>query len=153
MTRVLLVAAALPPRDALVEALARLDPAAVTVDLAVVRSRAQDTAGLPVREVHPMRRPRAALRRRLPRGAVSPRWWWQAYQAVAGRVVGRRGDLPLKAWYGARWDPWVTRAAAEADVIAALDKHAVYTVWKLARRHRGARAVLGVDAAVRALTI
>ncbi len=149
MTRVLLVAAANVSRDAVANALGRF-PAGTVVDLAVPRNRPQDVKGLKLHHVRVMRRPASGLRSSLPKGAVSPRVWLRTGRAVASRVVSRRGSLPLKAWYAARWDPWVARATREADVLVALDRYAVYPVWQLARRNRRAAAVYGLDAAVRA---
>jgi hypothetical protein len=149
MTHVLVVAASNPNREALLSALERLAPAGATVDVALTRNRPQDLKGLAVHETHVMKVPRAGMRSGLPRSVVSPRWWRGLGRAVAWRVVNRRGDLPLRAWYGARWDPWVARSAGRADVLVALDRHAVYAVWRLRRRYPGARALHGLDAAVR----
>ena len=150
MTRVLLVAAADPARDVLQAALAELGPAGVTVDLALARDRTATVRGLPLRRLHVMKRPAAGLRSGLPRAAASPRWWRSLARVGASQVVNRRGDLALRTWYAARWDPWVARAVREADVIAALDRHSVYAVWRLARRNRRAVVLHGLDAALRA---
>jgi hypothetical protein len=151
VVNVLVLAAANPNRDALQKALERLAPAGATVDVALTRNRPQDLKGLGFHETRIMKAPRAGLRTGFPRGLVSPRWWRGLVRAVSWRVVSRRGDLPLRAWYGARWDPWVARAAGRADVLVALDRHAVYAVWRLRRRYPQAQALYGLDAAIRAV--
>jgi hypothetical protein len=49
----------------------------------------------------------------------------------------------------ARWDHDVRTWARDADILVALDRYAVYPVWRLARTHRRAVALFGLDAALR----
>jgi hypothetical protein len=151
MTTVLLVAAADPPRDVLAAALAEFAAAGADVDLALARDRKGTVTGLPLRSIHVLRRPAGRLRAGLPAAALRPGWWRRAARTGASLAVTRRGDLALRTWFAARWDPWVGQELRRADVLVALDRHAVYTVWRLARRVPGAAAVHGLDAGVRAV--
>ena len=153
MTRVLLVASAHPAQNALAEALDRM-PAGTTVDLALTSPKSKIGPVLQRRMhvVRVMRRPAARLRARFPAGLASPRWWRDLSVIVRSRLVARVGDAPARTWFGAAHDPWVRARAAEADVLVALDRSAVYAVWRLGRRHPGAAAVHGLDAAVRAVS-
>jgi glycosyltransferase involved in cell wall biosynthesis len=56
-----------------------------------------------------------------------------------------------RVWMHARRQSWVRQHARSADVLVALDAHAVYTVWRLAQRHRGADAVYGANAALKSV--
>ncbi|WIM95942.1 glycosyltransferase family 1 protein [Actinoplanes oblitus] len=56
-----------------------------------------------------------------------------------------------KLWLRARHDRRLRSLARAADVLVALDPHAVHTVWQLARRHRAADAVNGLTPALRAV--
>ncbi len=150
MTTMLIVAAANPSAETLSAALEQLALLDVVVDVGLARNRSADVHGRCVRDVavmHPQRRPSVAL----PRTLLTPSWYRALARSVVARFPTARDDLALRCWYRARWDPWVATAAAGADVLVALDRYAVYTVWRLRRRHRGAIAVYGLDAAVLAV--
>ncbi|WP_446219594.1 glycosyltransferase [Micromonospora sp. IBHARD004] len=66
-------------------------------------------------------------------------------RAAARAVPGER------VWARIRREPWARERAHGADVLVALDAHAIYTVWRLAQRNRMADARYGVQAAVQAL--
>ncbi|MEV6632158.1 glycosyltransferase family 1 protein [Actinoplanes sp. NPDC051470] len=69
-----------------------------------------------------------------------------AYSRRYRTMPGTNGQ---KLWWRAMGDGKLRTAAARADVLVALDAVAVHTVWQLARRHRGADAVLGLTPALR----
>jgi glycosyltransferase involved in cell wall biosynthesis len=56
-----------------------------------------------------------------------------------------------KLWLRARRDPRLRDLVRAADVLVALDQHAVHTVWQFARRNRAADAVNGLAPALRAV--
>lgn len=66
-------------------------------------------------------------------------------RALARQVPGER------VWSRIRREPWAREQARTADVLVALDAHAVYTVWRFAQRNRSADARYGIQAAVQAL--
>lgn len=75
--------------------------------------------------------------------------------AALGRkqaTVARKAALPKRAWVHAQRDSQLLADARKAKVIVALDAHAVYTVWQLARINTSAHACYGVAAALRAVT-
>jgi glycosyltransferase involved in cell wall biosynthesis len=54
-----------------------------------------------------------------------------------------------RVWMHARRQSWLRRQARRADVLVALDAHAVYTVWRLAQRHREADAIYGINSTLK----
>ncbi|MEV0005054.1 glycosyltransferase family 1 protein [Micromonospora sp. NPDC050980] len=66
-------------------------------------------------------------------------------RTLARQVPGER------VWSRIRREPWARERARTADVLVALDAHAVYTVWRFAQRNRSADARYGIQAAVQAL--
>ncbi|MEV5692488.1 glycosyltransferase [Micromonospora globbae] len=66
-------------------------------------------------------------------------------RAAARAVPGER------VWTRIRREPWARERARTADVLVALDAHAIYTVWRMAQRNRAAAARYGIQAAVQAL--
>lgn len=70
---------------------------------------------------------------------------------LSGRMRSRGGTAALRLWWRAMGDRELRRAAARADVLVALDAPAVHTVWQLARRNRGADAVVGMTPALRSV--
>ncbi|MFF3866402.1 glycosyltransferase [Micromonospora sp. NPDC001898] len=66
-------------------------------------------------------------------------------RAAARAVPGER------VWARIRREPWARERSRTADVLVALDSHAVYTVWRMAQRNRTADARYGTQAAVQAL--
>ncbi|BCJ42947.1 hypothetical protein GCM10010168_03130 [Actinoplanes ianthinogenes] len=56
-----------------------------------------------------------------------------------------------KLWLRARHDQRLRALVRAADVLVALDQHAVHTVWQLARRNRAADGVFGLAPALRAV--
>lgn len=143
MSRVVLVAVAIPSRLALEPAVRALEAAGAAVDLVVLRESAAVYRDLPFAAVHVV-----AAR------AVPGRPLFRLRRAFTVRVLGRltrRANRAGRAWLGLRFDPWVRDAAGRADVLVALDVHAVYGVWRLSRRNRRSAAYYGLDAAVRAV--
>ncbi|RKN45445.1 glycosyltransferase [Micromonospora endolithica] len=67
-------------------------------------------------------------------------------RTAARQVPGER------VWSRIRREPWAREQARTADVLVALDAHAIYTVWRFAQRNRTADARYGIQAAVQALT-
>ncbi|MCF0092309.1 glycosyltransferase [Micromonospora sp. MH99] len=65
--------------------------------------------------------------------------------------MAKRANPARRPWLRAQRDPWVRRHAKRADVLVALDAHALHTVWHLAQRHRRADAVYGIAPALRAV--
>ncbi|MEV6494988.1 glycosyltransferase family 1 protein, partial [Actinoplanes sp. NPDC051633] len=63
------------------------------------------------------------------------------------------GTAGEKFWRRAQRDGRLRRAAAEADVLVALDPPAVHTVWQLAQRNRAADAVMGLSPALKQVEI
>jgi hypothetical protein len=150
VTRVLLIAGANPPRTLLASARRQLPPD-TTIDLALTREQRNIPRGLSFRSARVMRRPAARLRSRVPGGLVTPGWWRDLAIAVRGKLLARSVNARAKTWYAVKHDPWARARVAEADVIVALDAHAIYAVWRIARRLPDTDAVFGVDAAVRAV--
>jgi hypothetical protein len=150
VTRVLLIAGVNPPRTVLESARRQLPPD-TTIDLALTRKQRNVFGGLGFRSARVVRRPPARLRSRVPGGLVTPGWWRDLAVAVRGKLLARSVRSPAKTWYAVKHDPWVRARIAEADVIVALDAHAIYAVWRVARRFPDTDAVFGIDAAVRAV--
>ncbi|NGO77352.1 glycosyltransferase family 4 protein [Streptomyces sp. YC504] len=135
MTEILLIASARPELAVLTDAVGTLTSLGATVRLA---------AGFDLGE-H-----RDALART---GCASLH---QLPRTFHGRSsVVRREALRLGAgeqlWLRSAGDKDLRSLARDAHVLVALDADAVYTVWRLARRHRGAHAVFGLAPAVRAV--
>ena len=74
-------------------------------------------------------------------------------RSIAPRKPVGSGTAGEKFWRRASKDPALRRAAAQADVLVALDPPAVHTVWQLAQRHRAADAVMGLSPALRQVEI
>ena len=73
------------------------------------------------------------------RGTAQARGFRHRGRGISGTVPSRIAAL--------------RRAAAQADVLVALDPPAVYTVWQLAQRHRATDAVIGLSPAIRRVEI
>jgi glycosyltransferase involved in cell wall biosynthesis len=132
MTQVLLIAGAAPTLSMLKAAVEQLRAAGATVRLAGLFDREAMDGVLDAADVHSLTEASAE------RGA-----------AFTKRVA--KLPLPRRTWAVAERSPWVRRHARKAQVLVALDAHAVYTVWRLAERNRRADAVFGVAPALRAL--
>ena len=142
---VLLIAATKPARIALESGTAKLAEAGALVEVATYRDQQADLRGLPLREVRIMR-PRGWSDPRPRR--FSPRYFAAKFRTVLIKLLSRRKNLSLKTWVAAKYDPWMRTHAAGADMIVALDRYAIYTVWRLRRRNRRAALLHGLDAAV-----
>jgi glycosyltransferase involved in cell wall biosynthesis len=70
-------------------------------------------------------------------------------RVVRGVVQG--AEAPRRVWLHAQRDRWVRERARRADVLVALDRGSVYTVWRLAHRNRRADAVYGLTPALTAV--
>lgn len=139
--RVLLVSAMAPPSVALASSVPQLVALGAHVELAALR-RPTLPAGLQLDtwRVRPGVSPRP--------GRLSPRRVQRAWRT---RVIGRlatRCKPPLAAWLLCSHDPRVIASVREADILVALDRYAVYTVWRFARRDRRLGAVHGLTEAV-----
>ena len=66
-------------------------------------------------------------------------------------AAAKAASAPRRAWMHGQRDPWLRARGREANVIVALDAHAVYTVWQLAQINASAHACYGVMAASRAV--
>ena len=147
----LLVCSRPPARLATLRAGVALRELDARLELVVVGQEPTKLAGLQIDRVHVVRPGGVSWPRRC---AVSTA---RATCRVAAYLLRRPApdpwepDLrPLNTWTGVRADTEARRMAADATVLAAADRQAVYAVWRLARRHRQKPAVYGVDAAVRA---
>ncbi len=139
VVRVVAFAVARPSRPTLDGGLRLLHAAGATTYLVLLRQpapggeRAMDAAA----GTRMLRGDPAAARPR----RYSPAW----VRSVALSKVPSRP----RAWLLARSDASVRAWVGEADVLVALDRFAIFTVWRLARRNRRPAAVFGMDAAVR----
>ena len=68
-----------------------------------------------------------------------------------GAAAAEKAPAPRRAWMHGQRDPWLRARAREANVIVALDAHAVFTVWQLAQVNGGASACYGAAAALQAV--
>jgi hypothetical protein len=62
-----------------------------------------------------------------------------------------KASPPRRAWLQAHRSAWVRQRARRADVLVAMDPHAVYAVWEFAQRNWHADAVYGLVPSLRAL--
>ncbi|KUL22901.1 glycosyltransferase family protein [Actinoplanes awajinensis] len=132
MTRVLIVSTGVPGRPGvLADALRQLAAAGARVTLATGAAAGKVTLADGTAAVHGVR-----TAAKLP---------GPDKREHAGAVKGR------KLWLRARHDPALGALARTADVLVALDPHAVHTVWQFARRNRAAHAVNGLTPALRAV--
>ncbi|MEU3620194.1 glycosyltransferase [Streptomyces sp. NPDC006872] len=132
MTHVLLIAGTAPTLSMLKAAVDQFRAAGATVQLAGYFEREAVDGVLDAADVCSL--PEAATER----------------SVVFGKRVAK---LPpaRRTWAGTERNRWVLRHARRAQVLVALDAHAVYTVWRLAERNRRADAVFGVAPGLRAL--
>ncbi|MEU4778200.1 glycosyltransferase family 1 protein [Micromonospora sp. NPDC023633] len=75
-------------------------------------------------------------------------------EAIAKTAPSRtalRAGPGERVWARIRREPWLRERYRSADVLVAMDAHAIYTVWRLAQRNRTADARYGVAAAVQAI--
>ena len=130
MTDVLLIAGTAPPAGLLSTAVQRLREAGARVYVAGALPPEQLSADLEIDGVHP-----------LPGNLAQS----STRRAAVGVTPGER------VWMRIRRERGVRKIANTADVLVALDKHAVYTVWELAQRNLSAEACFGLAAALRAV--
>lgn len=150
MTSVLIVGVTQAPQLAVRQALDEFAALGVDVDLALLRDAGSTLAGKPYRHAKVIKPRRGHSGPGAPR-RFSPAWAQVVLRNLLLRFVLPRLPIRPRAWLAARFDQDVQRWAGEAEVIVALDRYAVYPVWRLARRHPRARALYGLDAALRQL--
>jgi glycosyltransferase involved in cell wall biosynthesis len=135
MIDVLLIAGGVPKPAVLKASLEKFHEAGATVRLAGLFETADivDADGLGVAGLHS-----------LPEAAQVP---------GEERLVKEapKGSARSRTWEFVQRDGWVRAQAGKADVLVALDKPAVYTVWQLAQRNRRADAVFGIAPALKAV--
>ncbi|MBC9718167.1 glycosyltransferase family 1 protein [Streptomyces sp. TRM66268-LWL] len=135
MTDILLIAAQRPGLAVLTDAVGALKERGATVRLAAAFDLDEDRAAL--------ERTGCDALHQLPRG-------FHGRSSVVRREAERRGPGE-QLWLRAAHDRAFRALAREARLLVALDADAVYTVWRLARRHRAAGAVHGLAPAVQAM--
>jgi hypothetical protein len=144
VTSVLLVGVAVPPLLALESAIPAFREHGAAIDVATIRPWPPALRDLGVRTS------RTPVLLRYPPGGVrrgSPRWALAAVRWRVLKIVQPRTGHALRTWRLVRQDPVVREMAQRADVMVALDRHAVYSVWRLARR-TGVPAFFGVAPAL-----
>ncbi len=134
MTDILLIAANRPEPGVFTDAVSALRELGATVRLAVGfelgdEDEALARAGVELHQLPPTFHGRSSVVRR------------EAEHVTPGE----------RLWLRSAPDGRLRSLAREARMLVALDADAVYMVWRLARRHRGARALFGVLPAVRAV--
>jgi hypothetical protein len=158
--RILLVAAIPPSELAVVPAVTELVSAGYEVSLALGRNFRLALPVLDGVDVHLLDLGRPWLSGPKP-GRWTPAWAWvvarNLFYQLAWRRVGRRVlgliYLTRRTWHLAHADPWFRDRAREATVMVALDRYAVYAVWKAARRYNSAAPALhGLTAVLQDLT-
>lgn len=151
MTQVLLVSAMAPARPALEAALPALAAAGVSVRACVNKPAYRSPyAGLPTEELHILS-PRPWHIRPQPRW--SPIRILRAVAWRAERLRLRRASPVVKPWLQASRDPWFRQAVQESQVIVAMDRLSVYTVWRANRLKGDRRAFYGLPATLRHLSV
>lgn len=151
MTQVLLVCAIAPARPALEEALPALAAAGVTVEVCVKNPNHRwRFAALPTEELH-------VLSRKPWEGRPDSRW--SPIRIALGiewrfHLLRMRQATPaVRLWLLASRDPWFKQAVKESQVIVAMDRLAVYTVWRANRLEGNRRAFYGLPATMRHLSV
>ncbi|WP_025618397.1 glycosyltransferase [Salinispora cortesiana] len=71
-------------------------------------------------------------------------------KALPARAAARATPAE-RVWTRIRRERWAREQARNADVLVALDPHAIYAVWRMAQRNLGADARYGVQPAVQAV--
>jgi hypothetical protein len=71
----------------------------------------------------------------------------------AERLRLRRASPVVKPWLLASRDPWFRQAVQESQVIVAMDRLSVYTVWRANRLKGDRRAFYGLPATLRHLSV
>jgi hypothetical protein len=146
--RVLVLAVTRPPDLALRTALADFKALDVEVDLAFLR---QPETDLPEDSYRSMKvfKARRGVGDAEPPQRYSKRWWRVLARNVVVTHALARVPMRSRVWLMARFDHDVRDWARQADVLVALDRYAVYPVWRLARLYTRPAAVHGFDAALR----
>ncbi len=132
MIDVLLVAVAEASAGSLAVAARRLEGPDVRLRLAAFTTLADLSGTLPFTEWHSFVQEPSTLGRK-------------------AEAAAKGASPPRRAWMHGQRDPWLRARARQANVIVALDAHAVYTVWQLAQINASAHACYGVVAASRAV--
>ncbi len=145
--RVLLVGAVVPPRSGLAAPVR-----ALAVAGADVRALFLNPPNTEVLEGLPMSTQRRLTLTRWTTLSPPPRytigWWVQSVSYRIQRVANVRASAGLRILRAARRDPQARVLVDEADVLVALDRLAVYPVWRMSKT--GDRpAFYGPPAAVR----
>lgn len=146
--QVLVLAVVRPPDLALRTALAEFAELGVTVDLAFLRPPGADLAEGSYRTAKVLRARRGVGDAEPPK-RYSRAWAGVVFRNVVVSHALARFPLRTRVWLLARFDHDVREWAGECDVLVALDRYAVYAVWRLARLYPRPAAVHGFDAALR----
>jgi hypothetical protein len=151
MTRILLVCGMVPALPVLEEALPALAAAGVSVNVCVRNpDHLTQFAGLPTEQLH-------ILSRQPWRSRSESRWspfrialglGWRAY-----RLRMRQAGPPLRLWLLASRDPWFRQTVQDSQVVVAMDRIGVYTVWRANRLKGDRRAFYGLPATLRHLSV
>lgn len=151
MTQVLLVSAMAPARPALAAALPALAAAGVSVRACVNKAAYRSPySGLPTDELHILSPKPRHIR---PQPRWSPIRILRAVAWRAGLLRLRRASPAMKPWLLANRDPWFRQAVQESQVIVAMDRLSVYTVWRANRLKGDRRAFYGLTATLRHLSV
>jgi hypothetical protein len=131
-----------PPRIAMETYLPRLVELGCEVELVTRRAKEPTTDNLPVTAHHA----RAGVAGDPAR--LTPRWLTGVWRHRVIRRAASKAKPLMATWLVCSRDDHVLSAARDADVLVALDRYAVYTVWRLAKRNTDAIAVHGLTEAV-----
>ena len=151
MTQILLVCAAVPARPVLEEALPALAAAGVTVQVCVQNPNLRARfAGLPTEKLHVLaRKPWKGL----PSSRANPVRIALALEWRVRVLYMRRAGPTLKLWLLASRDPWFRQTVKDSQVIVAMDRLSVYTVWRANRLKGDHRVFYGLPAVLRHLAL
>jgi hypothetical protein len=140
--RVLLFSVQAPPRTALESSVPELVELGAHVQLAAVRRPAVAAADLPL-EAWRVRTGVDGRPGRFSRQRLRSIWRTRVIRKVAARC-----KPAVAAWLVCSHDPRVIASVGSADMLVALDKLAVYTVWRYAQRYPRPDAVYGLTEAL-----
>lgn len=151
MTQILLVCARAPARPGLEEALPALAAAGVTVQVCLQNPIYRvHFAGMPSEEIHVLSRKPLAGR---PTSRWSPVRIALGVEWRAHLLRMRRSGPAVKLWLLASRDAWFRQTVSESQVIVAMDRLSVYTVWRANRLKGDHRVFYGLPAALRHLAL
>lgn len=151
MTQVLLVSAMAPARPVLEAALPALAAAGVDVRACVNKPAYRSPyAGLPTKELHVLSPKPWGVR---PQPRWSPIRIARSLEWRVQRLRRRQAGPAVKPWLLASRDPWFRQAVRESQVIVAMDRLSVYTVWRANRLKGEHRVFYGLPATLRYLSL